>query len=99
MISFKISRSDRAIVAALVERAAKLALIEGREERISAEMDLIATHANGNPLRFADLLAADDFNFTHDFVGIANCLDRTNGRLMNYFSPRFSDRVSHPESA
>lgn len=94
MVSFQIARPDRAIVAAIVERAAKLALIEGRDERIGSEMDLIATHANGNPLRFADLLAADDFNFRHDFLGIASCLDRTTGKLLRNFVPRFSARVS-----
>jgi len=90
MVSFNITRPERAIVQAIIERAVKLSLIEGREERISSEMDLIATHANGNPLRLADFLAADDFNFTHDFVGIANCLDRTNGKLLRHFRPRFS---------
>jgi hypothetical protein len=53
-------------------------------------MDICATHANGNPLRLAEMLAADDFNFTHDWYGIRRNLDRTTGRLMNFFSPRFT---------
>lgn len=55
-------------------------------------MDLTAVHANGNPMRLADLLAADDFNFAHDIVGISRFLDRNTGRLTDCFSPRFSAR-------
>lgn len=57
-------------------------------------MDLCACHANGNPLRLADLLAADDLNFTHDITGIARHMDRETGQLRDLFSPRFSRRDS-----
>jgi hypothetical protein len=52
-----------------------------RGAQVDIEMDLEATHANGCPLRLADLLAADDFNFWHDVSGIARHLDRTTGEL------------------
>ena len=55
-------------------------------------MDFTAVHANGNPLRLADLLAADDFNFAHDAFGIARHLNRTNGQLENCFLPRFTQK-------
>ncbi len=61
---------------------------------MSLHMDVSATHANGNPLRLADLLAADDFNFAHDLSGICNCLDRNTGKLTNNFRPRFSQPAS-----
>ncbi len=41
------------------------------------------------PLRLADLLAADDFNFAHDVFGIMRHIDRRTGRLDNHFVPRF----------
>ena len=53
-------------------------------------MDLTACHANGNPLRLAELLAADDGNFAHDIFGINRHLNRQTGELMDCFSPRYS---------
>ena len=55
-------------------------------------MDISATHANGNPLRLESLLATDDFNLLHDVVGIHNHLDRSTGKLINHFRPRFTVR-------
>jgi hypothetical protein len=55
-------------------------------------MDITAVHANGNPLRLADLLAADDFNFTHDVYSIVRHIDRKSGQLGDCFVPRFSRR-------
>lgn len=57
-------------------------------------MDVTATHANGNPLDLRRLLAADDFNFAHDILGIRRHLDRSTGGLLNCFSPRFSKRTA-----
>ncbi len=54
------------------------------------QMDIAATHLNGCPLRLADLLAADDFNFSHDVFGIRRHLDRETGKLTGHFLPRFS---------
>ncbi|WP_398473379.1 hypothetical protein [Tardiphaga sp.] len=59
---------------------------------IETQMDLTATHCNGNPLRLQELLDADDLNFTHDVCGIYRHLDRNNGKLKDMFSPRFSRR-------
>ena len=42
----------------------------------------------------AGMLAADDFNFGHDVFGIYRHLDRTTGKLMNCFVPRFAQRQS-----
>lgn len=55
-------------------------------------MDITACHANGNPLRLAELLKADDGNFGHDVFGIRRFIDRTTGRLMGHFRPRYSVR-------
>lgn len=51
-------------------------------------MDLDATHSNGCPLDFEQLLTFDDFNFYHDISGIAKHLDRNTGKLKNCFRPR-----------
>jgi len=54
-----------------------------------AFMDIEACHA-GCPLKLDALLAADDFNFSHDVMGIRRHLDRETGKLEDHFLPRFA---------
>jgi hypothetical protein len=61
-------------------------------DRVELEMDITAVHANGTPLRLAELLETDDFNFNHDGFGIHNRIDRNNGQLTRHFLPRFAVR-------
>lgn len=92
-VRFDCSPAEALIVQAIVERGWKLGwLRKSYLDKLDMRMDVLATHANGNPLRLADLLAADDFNFAHDMSGICNCLDRRTGKLTRNFSPRFSQR-------
>ncbi|HHA5789729.1 TPA: hypothetical protein ACOBID_001770 [Enterococcus faecium] len=58
-------------------------------DRISLKMDLDIAHQAFN-LRLKDLLNADDFNFTHDIVGIQKHIDRENKRMVDGFLPRYS---------
>jgi len=53
-------------------------------------MNISAAHANGNPLRLADLLDADALSFAHDVFGIDRHLCRDTGQLLHCFLPRFS---------
>lgn len=88
--------ADLAIIGQIAKRAyrqAKKAL--GKfitRDALDYHMDITAVHLNGCPLRLADLLAADDFNFAHDIAGIARCLDRETGKLQNHFLPRFAKK-------
>jgi hypothetical protein len=97
-VSFNVSNADSDLIAKIVDRVVGVEALHlhprDRRDRMSITMDITATHASGNPLRLADLLAADDFNFAHDVFGIANHLNRTTGQLENHFSPRFSRRQS-----
>lgn len=101
IVSWDVSREDAALVRRIVTRAAKLspAWRPSRDERLSLTMDIEATHANGCPLRLADLLAADDFNFAHDVWGIQRHINRTTGKLGNCFRPRFAQRRSVEDDA
>lgn len=94
-VSFTCSAEDRKTCRKIARRARDL-LLESRVDRsaMDIEMDIVATHCNGNPLRLEALLAADDFNFMHDLAGIAKHLNRENGKLENFFSPRFSRRAA-----
>lgn len=92
-ISFDISDRDEEVIHEIVKRA--VPLYEGygiKTTALDVRMDIIATHANGCPLALDKLLAANDFNFLHDIVGIYRHLDRNTGKLENFFSPRFSKR-------
>jgi len=55
-----------------------------------AEMDIVATHANGCPLRLDELAKARDDDFGHDIFGIRRFLDRHTGQLGGQFFPRFA---------
>lgn len=96
-ISFSVSTPDAEIIASIVRRAEALAIQHGGSvDRMSLTMDMMACHANGTPLRLADLLAADDFNFSHDVFGIRRHIDRddsspTAGQMLDCFLPRFYD--------
>ena len=71
-VSFDCPESDRNLTRAIARRARALLLDLGVDRpAIDIDMDIVATHCNGNPLRLADLLAADDFNFMHDVSKIA----------------------------
>lgn len=88
-VSFEISEADRALVERLVDRGVRFC----RESKIKyprqdMAMDLTACHANGCPMDFAKLLAADDFNFAHDLFGIRRHLNRETGELEHCFLPR-----------
>jgi hypothetical protein len=60
--------------------------------RMSFVMDLLAADGvNGNgPIDFDALAKADDFNFIHDVAGIVRHLDRSTGKLVDCFVPRFA---------
>lgn len=93
-VSFQTTEKEKAIVRKIHTRIHRLMTEHGK--RISDDrlqtiiMDIVAAHCNGCPLRLAELLKADDFNFMHDVYGINNTIDRTNGQLQKFFHPRFS---------
>lgn len=94
-VSFKASAKDRELIRVIVDRAMASEWMASRtdrrvNERMHLQMDITAVHANGNPLRLAELLQADEFNFIHDLDGIRNCIDRETAQLRRNFVPRFS---------
>lgn len=90
-VSFDVQTKEAAIIYKIAKRASLLAGKHGIDYKImDADMDLTATHVNGNPLKLSELLSADNDNFGHDVFGIRRHLNRDTGELMNCFSPRFS---------
>lgn len=71
----------------IAKRAERMELL--MFERMSLIMDLEHTHEQFK-LRLDDLLNADDFNFTHDIVGIQNHFNRQRLEMEDLFVPRYA---------
>lgn len=91
MVKFNTSREEAEITIKIARRASKLAHSLGIEySTLEADMDITATHSNGTPMKLAELLAANDSNFSHDVFGIRRHINRRTGRLENCFLPRYA---------
>lgn len=94
MLNWLTTRHDYEIALAIAHRAVRLCAQYGVQ--MDAEfpryvyMDVLAVHLNDRPLRLGDLLNADDNSFSHDVFGIRRSIDRSTGKLMNGFTPRFA---------
>jgi hypothetical protein len=102
MVNFQCSKGDEELIRRIVDRGYAM-LMEAWDasparmrklgaDKLSLTMDVTACHCNGCPMDLARWLAADDFNFGHDFSGIHRHLSRTSGKLENCFLPRFHQR-------
>ncbi len=72
---------------AIAERAENKGLMAF--DRLSLMMDLECADDEFN-LRLDELLQADNFNFSHDIVGIQNNLNRETKKMENFFVPRYA---------
>jgi hypothetical protein len=92
-VKFTATRAERELIQLIADRATAIRAKHKIESDIVAtKMDLEATHCNGCRLDFRRLLAADDFNLSHDVFGIERHLNRSTGRLEHCFLPRFHER-------
>ncbi|MEG0359688.1 MAG: hypothetical protein RR598_10520 [Anaerorhabdus sp.] len=71
----------------IVERANNMGLLMFDKLNLSMDLDFWNSI---EPLNFQVLLDADDFNFTHDIVGIQNHIDRAKYKIDSTFLPRAS---------
>jgi uncharacterized protein DUF6874 len=87
ILNWHVSKEDGELLLKIAQRAA-----DGntRLDTQAVLMDLTACHANGNPLRLKELLEAELLDFTHDVYGIMQHIDRSTGKLTDFFTPRFS---------
>ena len=96
-VKFNLTTEERQLVEMIVDRAI---VADESLDRLAVTMDITACHRNGTPLKLAELLTADDFNFSHDVFGIRRHLDRKTGKLLNHFFPRYArkaDDETNPE--
>ena len=90
-VTFKVTKKDLTTIEKIAHRAVKMADNAGWQyDEKDAQMDIAACHCNGNPMYLSNLLDAEDFDFAHDVFGIRMHLDRSTGKLKDFFSPRHS---------
>lgn len=75
------------LMGAIAKRADEMGLL--MFDRMSLIMDLEVATEEFN-LRLDEFLKADNFNFSHDVVGIQQHVDRENRKMVNIFVPRFA---------
>jgi hypothetical protein len=90
MVSFDVTKEESNLISAIASRGVDQIRDLGLcGTLLDLIMDLTACHANGCPLRLKDLLDAPMFDFYHDLEGICFNINRSTGKLENYFLPRF----------
>ena len=96
-INWNLSREDFDLLSKIADRAVGIAIeakiiprTKRSEFNLKLQMDVAATHANGCPLKLADLLCAPPFDFAHDIFGIRRHIDRETGHLKDCFLPRYA---------
>ena len=87
-VSFEATAEDKNLARLIARRA--VSIWGNAPAEVLVQMDVIAVHANGCPLRLEALLGADDFNFLHDITGIDRHLNRETGKLEGFFLSRFA---------
>ena len=91
MVSTKLnSKEEYVLVGKIVKRAVDIIGNGNQIDPLTANMDICAVIAQGTPLKLQEWLDADDFNFAHDFFGIARHINRQTGKLEDCFLPRFA---------
>lgn len=99
MIKWNATKEDMELIDKITKRAAILYGLADARSMMNLNMDITATHLNGCPLKLKELLAADDYNFGHDIVGISNHINRETGEIEDCFLPRFAQPESREAAA
>lgn len=96
MLNVLASQEDWALIDRIVARAR---LVNNQRQELAAQdelrercrMDILYTHLNGCPLDLqAFAFTSNTADFAHDFAGICKNINRSTGRLMNGFRPKFA---------
>jgi hypothetical protein len=87
MPNLTVSSKDSVLIVRIARRAKNL---NQQVDQLGLTMDITAAHANGCTLRLGAMLAASDFDFMRDIIGITQNIDRDTGNLENGFKPKFA---------
>ena len=83
----KTSLSEMKTISLIATRAVTMGL---SKNHLYTMMDIEACHTRGCPLDLDRLETANDVDFSHDISGIFMYLNRTTGKLTEFFHPRFA---------
>lgn len=87
--NWEISKEEYDLAVQVADRALR-ELTDYPDDKHTLFMDLNACHANGCPLDFEGLLEAPLQDFSHDIAGIREHIDRSTGKLGDFFTPRYA---------
>lgn len=94
-MNWKTTPQEHDLISKITSRAAEMAEDNGvKYDRLCISMDVHAAHCNGCPLDLQALLDAPDSDFGHDVFGISRHIDRSTGKLLNCFVPRYAAKQS-----
>lgn len=89
-VKFAATLDELALIRKIVERVAKL-YPDNPLDVQSSIMDMDACHSNGCPLDLVRMAGWErDLDLIHDVYGIRNTLDRSTGKIVGLFHPRFA---------
>ena len=88
MINWNVSKEDHDTLVALATRVK--GELNTPDEFSTVMMDFTACHANGCALKLKELLVAERFDFSHDYFGIRQHINRKTGQLEGCFLPRYA---------
>ena len=91
-ISFDTTEKEIKLILDIASRAKQSGKLK-HYDPITLMMDITATHCNGNKLDLQNFLESPDLDFFHDIFGIIKNLNRTTGKLENFFTPRYSSKL------
>lgn len=84
-----LTKEQYQLIHEIVQRAQKMGICVRAIGTAFMDMECAAQTFN---LRLKEMLNADETNFIHDFVGIANHINRLTGRFTEGFVPRFAGK-------
>lgn len=91
-INWNLSQEEEILIHNIAKKAIKkVKSVYPKFTLTDLHMDITATHNENNKLRLEEFLNSNDQDFYHDIFGIIKNMDRNNGKLKNFFEPRFTD--------
>lgn len=91
-VKFDVSEEDVIWIGVIVTRFLDFLKTRGvmptEHHARNLHMDLGAIHCNGCPLDLSVLMAMEITPFVEDIIGMTKNLDRTTGKLLNFYRPR-----------
>lgn len=87
ILNWNTTKEEFETIVKIVERAENMGILD-KSNRMTSLMDVQAVHCNDMKLDLEKLLTFPEFDFAHDVLGIKRHMNRTTGKLQDFFVPR-----------